>query len=153
MNFLEALWVSKLREVELRERLSPVQDHPADEIDGEILEHARALGYRSNHIENMGAEVAELLCRANGVPDGEPWHGFAVICGEPPWQYLAVLEPGRVLKGPHLTTSYALEHVRVVVIPARRLFRVELAEDAPGPPGPFPSPEPTHPTQDDTHDG
>jgi hypothetical protein len=146
-NLVEALWQMKQMERFHRKRLASGQGRHADKKGNETACAAYSLGNASWSIGDLSASIAMLLFKDNGfdLTGTRPWLAFGFAIGASPFRYHLAVEPGRVLVGERLITSYRAKDARVIVFPTRRHCRlVEIPS----------TPEPTTPpTQDNTHDG
>jgi hypothetical protein len=135
---IESLWQMKQMERFHRKRLASGQGRAADKKGNETARAAYSLGNTSWSIGDLSAEIAKLLFKDNGfdLTGTRPWLAFGFAIGAAPFRYHLALEPGRVLVGERLVTSYRAKDARVIVCPVRRFCRlVEIP--------PEPEPEPT----------
>jgi hypothetical protein len=72
------------------------------------------------------SEVVKLLFKENGLTGDWPWLAFALGIGTSPFRYHVAIEPGRVLVGEFLISSYEPEHARVFGTPVRRFCRLVI---------------------------
>jgi hypothetical protein len=139
----EGLWQSKSFERFNRKRLRPSQGKACDWKGDETSAAASSLHIHSEAIADLSESIAEMVFKLNGfdLTGKRPWLAFGFVIGVRPWRYYVAIDPGLVLVGEYLVTSYEAKHARVVILPLRRLCHLVDIHPYPEPPPP--------PTQDE----